>query len=59
LLVEELVHGDEIGDHKVQKVFLMAAPFLVPHAGLQDLRPDGRGKKPHRCGNEVFVEDPA
>jgi hypothetical protein len=43
----------------VQKVFLMAAPFQVPHAGLPDLRPDGWGKKPHRCGNEVFLEDPA
>ncbi|PVH32153.1 hypothetical protein PAHAL_9G332500 [Panicum hallii] len=41
----------------VQKVFLMAAPFQVPHAGLLDLHPDGRGKKPHRCGNEVFLED--
>jgi hypothetical protein len=59
VLVEELVQGDEVGDHMVQKVFLMAAPFQVPHAGLPDLRPDGRGKKPHRCGNEVFLEDPA
>jgi hypothetical protein len=30
----------------VQKVFLMAAPFQVPYAGLPDLRPDGQGKKP-------------
>jgi hypothetical protein len=59
MLVEELVQGDEVGDHMVQKVFLMATPFQVPHAGLPDLRPDGRGKKPHRCGNEVFLEDPA
>jgi hypothetical protein len=43
----------------VQKVFLMAAPFQVPQAGLLDLHPDGRRKKPHRCGNEVFLEDPA
>jgi hypothetical protein len=43
----------------VQKVFLMAAPFQVPHAGLPDLCPDGWGKKPHRSGNEVFLEDPA
>jgi hypothetical protein len=57
LLVEELVQGDGVGDHMVQKVFLMAAPFQVPHAGLLDLHPDGRGKKPHRCGNEVFLED--
>jgi hypothetical protein len=57
LLVEELVQGDEVCDHMVQKVFLMAAPFQVPHAGLPDLCPDGRGKKPHRCGNEVFLED--
>jgi hypothetical protein len=34
-------------------------PFQVPHAGLPDLCPDGRGKKHHRCGNEVFLEDPA
>jgi hypothetical protein len=59
LLIEELVQGDEVGDHMVQKVFLMAAPFQVSHAGLPDLRPDGWGKKPHRCGNEVFLEDPA
>jgi hypothetical protein len=59
LLVEELVQGDEVGDHMVQKVFLMAAPFQVPHAGLPDLRPDGWRKRPHRCGNEVFLEDPA
>jgi hypothetical protein len=59
LLVEELVQGDEVGDHMVQKVFLMATPFQVPHAGLPDLHPDGQGKKPHRCGNEVFLEDPA
>ncbi|PVH62770.1 hypothetical protein PAHAL_3G392500 [Panicum hallii] len=43
----------------VQKVFLMAAPFQVPHAGLPDLHPNGRGKKPHQCGNQVFLEDPA
>jgi hypothetical protein len=24
----------------VQKVFVLAAPFQVPHAGLPDLRPD-------------------
>jgi hypothetical protein len=59
LLVEELVQGDEVGDHMVQKVFLMAASFQVPHAGLPDLRPDDRRKKSHRCGNEVFLEDPA
>ncbi|PVH38883.1 hypothetical protein PAHAL_5G378900 [Panicum hallii] len=43
----------------VQKVFLMAAPFQVRHVGLPDLRPDDRRKKPHWCGNEVFLEDPA
>jgi hypothetical protein len=59
LLVEELIQGDEVGDHMVQKVFLMAAPFQVPHAGLPDLRPDDWTKKPHWCGNEVFLEDPA
>jgi hypothetical protein len=59
LLVEELIQGDEVGDHMVQKVFLMAAPFQVPHAGLPDLRPDDWRKKPHWCGNEVFLEDPA
>jgi hypothetical protein len=59
VLVEELVQGDEVGDHMVQKVFLMATPFQVPHAGLPDLCPDAWGKKPHRCGNEVFLEDPA
>jgi hypothetical protein len=59
LLVEEIIQGDEVGDHMVQKVFLVVAPFQVPHTGLPDLRPDGRRKKPHRCGNEVFLEDPA
>jgi hypothetical protein len=59
VLVEELVQGDEVGDHMVQKVFLMAAPFQVPHVCLPDLCPDGRGKKPHRCGNEVFLKDRA
>jgi hypothetical protein len=59
LLVEELIQEDEVGDHIVQEVFLMAAPFQVPHAGLPDLRPDDRRKKPYWCGNEVFLEDPA
>jgi hypothetical protein len=59
VLVEELVQGDEVGDHMVQNVFLMAAPFQVPHAGLPDLCPDGWGKRPHHCGNEVFLKDPA
>jgi hypothetical protein len=59
LLVEELIQGDEVGDHMVQNIFLLAAPFQVPHASLLDLRPDDRGKKSHWCGNEVFFEDPA
>jgi hypothetical protein len=59
LLIKKLVQGHEVGDHMVQKVFLMAAPFKIHHAGLPDLRPDGWGKKPHRCGNEVFLEYPA
>jgi hypothetical protein len=57
LLVEELIQGDEVGDHMVQKVFLMAVPFQVPHVGLPDLRPDDRRKKPHWCRNEVFLKD--
>jgi hypothetical protein len=59
LLVKELVQGDEVCDHMVQKVFVLAAPFQVPHAGLPDLRPDDRRKEPHWCGNEVLFEDPA
>jgi hypothetical protein len=43
----------------VQKVFVLAAPFQVPHAGLPDLRPDDWRKEPHWRGNEVLFEDPA
>jgi hypothetical protein len=57
MLVEELVQGDEVGDHMVQNVFLMAAPFQVPHAGLPDLRPDGWGKSligvGMRCSSKI------
>jgi hypothetical protein len=42
----------------VQKVFLVAAPFQVSHAGLPDWGSDGGGKIPHRCGDEVFLVDP-
>jgi hypothetical protein len=41
----------------VQNVFLMAAPFQVPHAGLPDLRPDGWGKSligvGMRCSSKI------
>jgi hypothetical protein len=36
----------------------MAASFQVSHAGLPDWGSDGRRKIPHRCGDEVFLEDP-
>jgi hypothetical protein len=43
----------------VQKVFLVAVPFHVSHAGLPDWSPDGGREKPHRCGDEVLLVDPA
>jgi hypothetical protein len=58
LVVKEFVQGDEVGNHMVQKVFLVAASFQVSHAGLPDWGSDGWGKIPHRCGDEVFLVDP-
>jgi hypothetical protein len=34
LVIKEFVEGDEVGNYVVQKVFLVAAPFQVSHAGL-------------------------
>jgi hypothetical protein len=36
LVIKEFVQGDEVGNDMVQKVFLVAAPFQVSHAGLPD-----------------------
>jgi tryptophanase len=43
----------------VQQVFLVAASFQVSHAGLPNWGSDGGRKIPHRCGDEVFLVDPA
>jgi hypothetical protein len=59
LVIKEFVQGDEVGNHMVQKVFLVAVPFKVSHAGLPDWGWDGGGKIPHWCGDEVFLVDPA
>jgi hypothetical protein len=37
----------------------MAASFQVSHAGLPNWGSDGGRKIPHRCGDEVFLIDPA
>jgi hypothetical protein len=34
LVIKELIQGDKVGDFVVQQVFLVAAAFQVPHAGL-------------------------
>jgi hypothetical protein len=36
LVIKEFVQRDEVGNDMVQKVFLVAAPFQVSHAGLPD-----------------------
>jgi hypothetical protein len=59
LVIEEFVQGDEVGNYVVQQVFLVAAVFQVSHAGLPNWGSDGRRKIPHRCGDEVFLVDPA
>ena len=59
LIIKEFIQGDEVGNCMVQKIFLVAVPFQVSHAGLPDLSPDGGRKKPHGCGDEVFLVDPA
>jgi hypothetical protein len=58
LVIKEFVQGDEVGNYVVQKVFLVAAPFQVSHAGLPDWGSDGWRKIPHWCGDEVFLVDP-
>jgi hypothetical protein len=58
LVIEEFIQGGEVGNYVVQKVFLVAAPFQVSHAGLLDWGSDGREEIPHRCGDEVFLVDP-
>jgi hypothetical protein len=42
----------------VQKVFSVVVSFQVSHAGPPNWGFDGRGKIPHRCGDEVFLVDP-
>jgi hypothetical protein len=59
LVIEEFVQGDKVGNYVVQQVFLVAVSFQVSHAGLPDWGSDGGGKIPHRCGDEVFLVDPA
>jgi hypothetical protein len=59
LVIKEFVQGDELGNYVVQQVFLVAVSFQVSHAGLPDWGPDGGRKIPHRCGDEVFLVDPA
>jgi hypothetical protein len=41
LVIEEFVQGDEVGNYVVQKVFLVAVPFQVSHAGLPNWGSDG------------------
>jgi hypothetical protein len=59
LVIKEFVQGEKVGNYMVQKVFLVAAPFQVSYAGLPDWGFDGEGEIPHRCGDEVFLIDPA
>jgi hypothetical protein len=59
LVIEELIQGDKVGNYVVQQVFLAAASFQVSHAGLPNWGSDGGRKIPHRCGEEVFLVDPA
>jgi hypothetical protein len=44
LVIKEFVHGDEVGNYVVQKVFLVAAPFQVSHATCQTGVLMARGK---------------
>jgi hypothetical protein len=59
LVIKEFVQGDEVGNYVVQHVFLVAASFQVSHAGLPNWGSDGGRKIPHRCGDDVFLVDPA
>jgi hypothetical protein len=59
LVIKELIQGDKVGDYVLQQVFLMAALFLVSHAGLPNWGSDGGREVPHWCGDEVFFVDPA
>jgi hypothetical protein len=59
LVIKELVQGDKVGDYVVQQVFLVAMSFQVPHAGLANWGSDGGREVSHRCGDEVFLVDPA
>jgi tryptophanase len=59
LVIKELIQGDKVGDYVVQQVFLMAASFQVSHAGLPNWGSNGGRKIPRRCGDEVFLVDPA
>jgi hypothetical protein len=59
LVIKEFIQGDEVGNYMVQKVFLLAASFQVSHAGLPHWGFDGGGKIPYRCGDEMFLVDPA
>jgi hypothetical protein len=59
LVIKEFVQGDEVGNYVVQQVFLVVASFQVSHACLPDWGSDGGRKIPHRCGDEVFLVDPA
>jgi hypothetical protein len=58
LVIKKLVQGDKVGDYVVQQVFLVAASFQVPHAGLPNWSSDGGREVPHWCGDEVFFVDP-
>jgi hypothetical protein len=58
LVITEFVQGDEVGNNMVQKAFLVVASFQVSHAGLPYWGSNGRGKIPHRCGDEVLLIDP-
>jgi hypothetical protein len=59
LVIEEFVQGDGVGNYVVQQVFLVAVSFQVSHAGLPNWGSDGGRKIPYRCGDEVFLVDPA
>jgi hypothetical protein len=59
LVIEELIQGDKVGNYVVQQVFLVAASLQVSHAGLPNWGSDGGRKIPNRCGDEVFLVDPA
>jgi hypothetical protein len=57
LVIKELIQGDKVGDYVVLQVFLVAASFQVPHAGLPYWGSDGGREVPHWCGDEVFFVD--